>query len=60
MSIKCFICGKKGKKENNISFYIYWIEYEPNKWLCRECKEKIIDSSLLIYKFSTFADHIGF
>ncbi|MHA1693974.1 MAG: hypothetical protein ACTSWR_02515 [Candidatus Helarchaeota archaeon] len=58
IKITCNICKKQAEKLENVSFYINWIEYEPNIWICRQCKENVIDNSLLFYKFSSFAQHI--
>jgi uncharacterized protein YlaI len=54
--IECILCKKKGKIEENISFYINWLEYEPGVWICKDCKEKFVNPSLIVYKFNTITN----
>ncbi len=48
--IKCILCGKIEHPENikkKISFYINWIEYLPEQWMCQACKKNIHDKNLI-------------
>ncbi|MBD3227440.1 MAG: hypothetical protein GF329_04555 [Candidatus Lokiarchaeota archaeon] len=56
--IECIVCKKKAEKKESVSFYTKWLEYSPDIWICRECKNKFVDSSLITYKFNAIARHI--
>ncbi|MHA1382907.1 MAG: hypothetical protein ACTSR3_04015 [Candidatus Helarchaeota archaeon] len=50
-NVKCEICGKEVYIEKlNVSFYTKWKELEPEKWICRECEEKVVWSNVIQYK----------
>jgi hypothetical protein len=49
--IKCAICGKEVQVEKlNVNFYANWTEYEPEKWVCRNCKESSIWPNIIQFK----------
>ncbi|MHA1144470.1 MAG: hypothetical protein ACTSRW_07020 [Candidatus Helarchaeota archaeon] len=53
--IQCIFCGKKeiiGQK--SIKFYLNWLEYEPDKWVCKDCKRKELEPRLHYYKLGMF------